>query len=46
MSNFRKEMKELVAPAEVVFLDAKIESELVEISDEEALELLAISWAN
>ena len=38
--NFRKEMKELVAPAEVVFLDAKIESELVEISDEEALELL------
>ena len=38
--NFRREMKELVAPAEVVFLDAKIESELVEISDEEALELL------
>ena len=39
-SDFRNEMKELVAPAEVVFLDAKIESELVEISDEEALELL------
>jgi GTP-binding protein YchF len=37
---FRKEMTELVAPAEVVFLDAKIESELVELSDEEALELL------
>ncbi len=39
-ADFRTEMKELVAPAEVVFLDAKIESELVEMSDEEALELL------
>ena len=39
-ADFRKEMTELVAPAEVVFLDAKIESELVELSDEEALELL------
>lgn len=39
-SDFRQEMTELVAPAEVVFLDAKIESELVEMSDEEALELL------
>ncbi len=39
-ADFRKEMTELVAPAEVVFLDAKIESELVEMSDEEALELL------
>lgn len=38
--NFRTDMRELVAPAEVVFLDAKIESELVELSDEEALELL------
>lgn len=38
--NFRTEMRDLVAPAEVVFLDAKIESELVELSDEEALELL------
>lgn len=38
--NFKKEMRELVAPAEVVFLDAKIESELVELSDEDALELL------
>ena len=38
--SFKKEMRELVAPAEVVFLDAKIESELVELSDEEALELL------
>jgi len=39
-ADFRTEMAELVAPAEVVFLDAKIESELVEMSDEEALELL------
>lgn len=39
-ADFRTEMTELVAPAEVVFLDAKIESELVEMSDEEALELL------
>ena len=39
-ADFRSEMTALVAPAEVVFLDAKIESELVEMSDEEALELL------
>jgi len=39
-ADFRTEMKALVAPAEVVFLDAKIESELVEMSDEDALELL------
>ncbi|GAA2369757.1 redox-regulated ATPase YchF [Nonomuraea africana] len=36
----RAQLSELVAPAEAVFLDAKIESELVELSDEEALELL------
>ena len=30
----------LVAPAEAVFLDAKVESELIEMSDEDALELL------
>jgi ribosome-binding ATPase YchF (GTP1/OBG family) len=29
-----------VAPAEAIFLDAKTESELVELSDEDALELL------
>ena len=45
-SDFRHEMKELVAPAEVVFLDAKIESELVEMSDEDALGTLAISGPN
>ena len=31
----------LVAPAEAVFLDAKIESELIDMSDAEAAELLA-----
>jgi GTP-binding protein YchF len=30
----------LIAPAEAVFLDAKIESELIELPEEEALELL------
>ncbi len=29
-------MRELVAPAEAIFLDAKIESELIELDDEEA----------
>ena len=33
-------MKELVAPAEAIFLDAKIESELVEMEPEEAREFL------
>jgi hypothetical protein len=37
----RKRLTELVAPAESVFLDAKTESELVELSSEEAAELLA-----
>ncbi|MFI7534608.1 redox-regulated ATPase YchF [Streptosporangium sp. NPDC049376] len=36
----RARLSALVAPAEAVFLDAKIESELVELSEEEALELL------
>ncbi|MFT4286930.1 redox-regulated ATPase YchF [Nocardioides sp.] len=34
-------MREIVAPAEAIFLDAKIESELVEMTDEEAEEMLA-----
>ena len=34
------ELRALVAPAEAVFLDAKIEAELVELPDDEALELL------
>ncbi|GAA4204777.1 redox-regulated ATPase YchF [Actinocatenispora rupis] len=33
-------LRKLVAPAEAIFLDAKIESELVELPDDEALELL------
>ena len=39
-AGIRQKMRELVAPAEAVFLDAKLEAELVELSDEEALELL------
>jgi len=34
------ELRALVGPAEAIFLDAKIESELVELPDDEALELL------
>jgi len=33
-------LRELVAPADPVFLDAKLESDLAELDDEEALELL------
>src|SRR5438132_556360 len=36
----KQEMRDLVAPAEAIFLDAKIEAELVELDDAEALELL------
>ncbi|BBX72408.1 redox-regulated ATPase YchF [Mycobacterium shinjukuense] len=35
------ELRDLVAPADAVFLDAAIESELAELDDEEATELLA-----
>lgn len=35
------ELKALVAPAEAVFLDAKVESELIDLSTEEANELLS-----
>lgn len=34
------ELRELVAPADAVFLDAKIESELIELDEESAAELL------
>ena len=37
---FKQRMRDLVAPAEAVFLDAKLEAELVELADDEALELL------
>ena len=36
----RKKLQALVAPAEAIFLDAKTEAELAELSDEDALELL------
>jgi GTP-binding protein YchF len=36
----KAELRGLVAPAEAVFLDAKIESELVELDEDDALELL------
>lgn len=36
----RKNLEDLVAPAEAIFLDAKTEAELAELSDEDALELL------
>ncbi len=38
--DFKARMREMVAPAEAVFLDAKLEAELVELPDDEALELL------
>ncbi len=37
----RKTLAELVKPAEAVFLDAKVESELIDLSKEDAVELLA-----
>ncbi|GAA3611310.1 redox-regulated ATPase YchF [Agrococcus terreus] len=36
----RAELAELVAPAKAVFLDAKVESELIDLEPDEALELL------
>jgi GTP-binding protein YchF len=39
--SLKAKMRELVAPAEAIFLDAKIESELIEMTDEEAAEMLA-----
>ena len=37
----RKQLGDLVAPAEAIFLDAKTEAELVELPEDEAAELLA-----
>ena len=37
---YLQELRALVEPAEAIFLDAKIESELIELPDDEALELL------
>ncbi len=40
--SLKQEMRELVAPAEAIFLDAKLEAELVELDDEdEAREMLS-----
>ena len=39
-ADFRAELAALVAPAEAVFLDAKVEMELIDLPDDEALELL------
>jgi ribosome-binding ATPase len=36
----KDELRELIAPAEAIFLDAKIEAELAELDQDEALELL------
>ncbi|BBY51970.1 ribosome-binding ATPase YchF [Mycolicibacterium arabiense] len=36
----KAELREMVAPADAVFLDAKIESELIELDEESAAELL------
>ena len=38
--DLRAKLSALVAPAEAIFLDAKTEAELAELSDEDALELL------
>ncbi|MBX6748572.1 MAG: redox-regulated ATPase YchF [Micromonosporaceae bacterium] len=38
---FLDELRALVAPAEAIFMDAKIESELMDLPEEEARELLA-----
>ncbi|GGM54013.1 ribosome-binding ATPase YchF [Micromonospora sonchi] len=39
-AEFLDELRALVAPAEAIFMDAKIESELVDLPEEEARELL------
>jgi GTP-binding protein YchF len=38
--DLKQQMRDLVAPAEAIFLDAKLESELVELDEDEARELL------
>jgi len=39
-AEFLRELSALVAPAEAVFMDAKVESELIDLPEEEARELL------
>lgn len=38
---FQAEIRDMVAPAQAIFLDAKFESELVELEPDEAAEMLA-----
>jgi GTP-binding protein YchF len=40
-ATFLDELRALVAPAEAIFLDAKVESELIDLPEDEASELLA-----
>jgi ribosome-binding ATPase len=42
-AELRSQLSALVAPAEAIFLDAKLEAELVELDDDDALELLQSS---
>ena len=39
-TELQQRLRELVAPADAIFLDAKVEAELIELPDDEALELL------
>ena len=39
----QQELRDLVAPADAVFLDAKLEADLVELSEEEAREMLELN---
>ena len=39
-ATFLDELRALVAPADAIFMDAKIESELIDLPDDEAMELL------
>jgi hypothetical protein len=39
-AGFLDELRALVAPAEAIFMDAKIESELIDLPEDEAMELL------
>jgi GTP-binding protein YchF len=39
--DLKQKMRALIAPAEAIFLDAKLESDLVELDEDEARELLA-----
>lgn len=41
--DLKAKMREIVAPAEAIFLDAKFESELIDLDEEEAAEFLAES---